>query len=104
MRHGVGCHQPGAVLIQHNPNEGLKPSGAFNKLAMRNVLIQHNPNEGLKPGQGGWDMGGLNVLIQHNPNEGLKHERGTGRHQRAGSAHSAQPERGIETNRSRMSA
>ena len=38
------------MLIQHNPNEGLKLQ-EFNCVVAGDVavLIQHNPNEGLKP-------------------------------------------------------
>ena len=37
------------VLIQHNPNEGLKLSLSGGGAGVGPVLIQHNPNEGLKP-------------------------------------------------------
>ena len=62
-----------AVLIQHNPNEGLKHECNSTGLAYNAVLIQHNPNEGLK-------------LLTQRPTAFQEI-----------SAHSAQPERGIET-------
>ena len=37
------------VLIQHNPNEGLKQQGGRLMAGYGAVLIQHNPTEGLKP-------------------------------------------------------
>ena len=36
------------MLIQHNPNEGLKLVLLPDKDKSLLVLIQHNPNEGLK--------------------------------------------------------
>ena len=36
------------VLIQHNPNEGLKLQLLQVPDIVSQVLIQHNPNEGLK--------------------------------------------------------
>ena len=84
------------VLIQHNPNEGLKlglhglapfgHEGAHSAQPERGietitshavplsgvVLIQHNPNEGLKPLNRALGVFDCAVLIQHNPNEGLK--------------------------------
>ena len=36
------------VLIQHNPNEGLKLEICTLPKPYVSVLIQHNPNEGLK--------------------------------------------------------
>ena len=62
-----------SVLIQHNPNEGLKPLKVLAVLEAQLVLIQHNPNEGLK----------------------LAHEDSLPEENKG--AHSAQPERGIET-------
>ena len=38
------------MLIQHNPNEGLKLHWLTTQAAAHDVLIQHNPNEGLKLG------------------------------------------------------
>ena len=61
------------------------------------MLIQHNPNEGLKQPLPDAQVGGVGVLIQHNPNEGLKPQIPRRRRQTVQRAHSAQPERGIET-------
>ena len=62
------------VLIQHNPNEGLKPPPGSALPLCAAVLIQHNPNEGLKPTVITSFQSSSSVLIQHNPNEGLKHD------------------------------
>ena len=60
------------MLIQHNPNEGLKPGPVRCKPGDGRVLIQHNPNEGLKLERSFDALLYSRVLIQHNPNEGLK--------------------------------
>ena len=60
------------VLIQHNPNEGLKLPRISRTQCTAEVLIQHNPNEGLKRHRRGRGQHCRRVLIQHNPNEGLK--------------------------------
>ena len=43
--HPAACAR---VLIQHNPNEGLKLPVPYPCPNPAPVLIQHNPNEGLK--------------------------------------------------------
>ena len=60
------------VLIQHNPNEGLKLPLCGPAASSGCVLIQHNPNEGLKQVCAPHQVQINQVLIQHNPNEGLK--------------------------------
>ena len=46
---GVTYQVSAVVLIQHNPNEGLKLSRfCARRGGRRRVLIQHTPNEGLK--------------------------------------------------------
>ena len=67
------------VLIQHNPNEGLKPERRISVNQLTLVLIQHNPNEGLKLASKVTKRIREDVLIQHNPNEGLKHLDGRAR-------------------------
>ena len=87
------------MLIQHNPNEGLKHifghccvqhgnSGAHSAQPERGIETNHIYN--LRPACA-W------VLIQHNPNEGLKPAPRCTRLPPGHGAHSAQPERGIET-------
>ena len=85
------------MLIQHNPNEGLKLKYRYIGGDTFIVLIQHNPNEGLKQVPGHSSVPTPQVLIQHNPNEGLKHLIDDYLEQLLRRAHSAQPERGIET-------
>ena len=60
------------MLIQHNPNEGLKLTTRPPPATATPVLIQHNPNEGLKQWHHIAYVRNGSVLIQHNPNEGLK--------------------------------
>ena len=85
------------MLIQHNPNEGLKPLCFGGRKAPLVVLIQHNPNEGLKQKMLDFEGEIPKVLIQHNPNEGLKPGKTVEGQEVEFRAHSAQPERGIET-------
>ena len=85
------------MLIQHNPNEGLKRGISQHCPERTPVLIQHNPNEGLKRRSPAPDGAGRQVLIQHNPNEGLKRRLRQSTPSMLVGAHSAQPERGIET-------
>ena len=87
------------MLIQHNPNEGLKLTVDHSQRGNNYVLIQHNPNEGLKLGPLRSLRGAAEVLIQHNPNEGLKPVPLAATTAANLRAHSAQPERGIETHR-----
>ena len=93
----MACGSDYCVLIQHNPNEGLKPQTVRRADSLRAVLIQHNPNEGLKQAGIRAGPGDVCVLIQHNPNEGLKPPLTIQALDSCVSAHSAQPERGIET-------
>ena len=60
------------VLIQHNPNEGLKPNRALPLLRPLPRAHSAQPERGIETDKQGSNQGGNAVLIQHNPNEGLK--------------------------------
>ena len=60
------------MLIQHNPNEGLKHSGPKWISAAGTSAHSAQPERGIETHLLDWLTLAQEVLIQHNPNEGLK--------------------------------
>ena len=85
------------MLIQHNPNEGLKLRHKNASILRQNGAHSAQPERGIETTLQGAGGAWSGVLIQHNPNEGLKLVLPVVARKKTTRAHSAQPERGIET-------
>ena len=79
------------------PERGIETSVVSSRNCNSSVLIQHNPNEGLKQALTRWFKRDSQGAHSAQPERGIETRRNPRPGNRNTSAHSAQPERGIET-------